>query len=348
MLLKDAIQEFDRHMAVEKNLSDQTRKGYMSDLRQYREFIEKEGASRAGIDRVPAGGPSGEEIAGIPLKDASGEWAAAIPMEGQRGERIDGIPVDQMLIRSFLASLYRVKLSKVTISRKMAALRSFYRYLLREGKVRFNPAELLQTPRCEKYIPVVLSVDEILSLLGVNFPETAQGLRDRAMLELFYSAGIRLSELTGLNIADCDFSGGLIKVRGKGRKERIVPVGTPAFEAVGAYLKRRGELAGKSPQTGMGEPLFLSSRGTRMNPRGVARVVERVVRASGIGRKISPHALRHTFATHLLDAGADLRSIQEMLGHRSLSTTQKYMTVSVKRLMEVYDHAHPRAGGGNT
>lgn len=309
MLLKQAIQEFDRHMAVEKNLSDQTRKSYMSDLRQYRDFLERDNAS---------------------------------------GEEVDGIPADQMLIRSFLASLYREKLRKVTISRKMAALRSFYRYLLREGKVRFNPAELLQLPRCEKYIPVVLSVDEILSLLKVNFSESAEGLRDRAMLELFYSAGIRLSELTGLNIADCDFAGGLIKVRGKGRKERILPVGTPAFEAVGAYLKRRGELAAKRPQTGPEEPLFLSSRGMRMNPRGVARVVERVVRESNIGRKISPHALRHTFATHLLDAGADLRSIQEMLGHQSLSTTQKYTTVSVSRLMEVYDRAHPRAGGGKT
>ena len=252
------------------------------------------------------------------------------------------------MIRSFLASLYKEKLRKVTVSRKVAALRSFYRYLLREGKVRLNPAELLQLPRCEKYIPVVLSVDEILSLLRVNFPEDAAGLRDRAIIELFYSAGIRLSELTGLNIADVDFAGGLIRVRGKGRKERIVPVGTPAFQALGLYLDRRAELAAKGRQTGSDEPIFLGSRGMRMNPRGVARVVERVVRESGIGRTISPHALRHTFATHLLDAGADLRSIQEMLGHRSLSTTQKYTTVSVSRLMEVYDRSHPRAGGGKT
>lgn len=309
MLLKEAIQEFDRHMAVERNLSDQTRKAYVSDLEQYRTFLEREKAS---------------------------------------GEEVDGIPTDQTLIRSFLASLYREKLRKASISRKMAALRSFYRYLLREGKVRFNPAELLQTPRCETYVPVVLSVDEIRSLLEVNFSECAEGLRDRAMVELFYSAGVRLSELTGINIADCDFAGGLVKVRGKGRKERILPVGAPAIEAVAAYLKRRGELASKRRQRDPEEPLFLSIRGMRMNPRGVARVVERVVRRSGIGRKISPHALRHTFATHLLDAGADLRSIQEMLGHRSLSTTQKYTTVSVSRLMEVYDRAHPRAGGGKT
>lgn len=309
MILEQAIQEFDRHITVERNLSDQTRRSYLSDLRQYQAFLESRGESAEG------GG---------------------------------GIPTDPMLIRSFLASLYREKLRKVTVSRKVAALRSFYRYLLREGKVRFNPAELVQLPRCEKYIPVVLSVDEILSLLRVNFPGDAAGLRDRAIIELFYSAGIRLSELTGLNIGDVDFAGGLIRVRGKGRKERIVPVGTPAFQAVEAYLNRRAELAAKGRQTGSDEPLFLSSRGMRMNPRSVARVVEWVVRESGIGRKISPHALRHTFATHLLDAGADLRSIQEMLGHRSLSTTQKYTTVSVNRLMEVYDRSHPRAGGGKT
>ena len=307
MILEQAIEEFDRHMAVERNLSDQTRRSYLSDLRQYRAFLESRGESAEGGD---------------------------------------GIPTDPMLIRSFLASLYKENLRKVTVSRKVAALRSFYRYLLREGKVRFNPAELLQLPRCEKYIPVVLSADEILSLLRVNFPEDAAGVRDRAIIELFYSAGIRLSELTGLNIADMDFAGGLVRVRGKGRKERIVPVGTPAFHAIEAYLNRRAELAAKGRQTDPDEPLFLSSRGMRMNPRGVARVVERVVRESGIGRTISPHALRHTFATHLLDAGADLRSIQEMLGHRSLSTTQKYTTVSVSRLMEVYDRSHPRAGGG--
>jgi integrase/recombinase XerC len=307
MSLAQAIQAFDRHMAVERNLSEQTRRSYLSDLCQYSRHIEKEHPSTAGDD---------------------------------------AIPVDLVLIRSFLASLYREKLMKVTISRKVAALRSFYRYLLREGRVRFNPAELVQLPRCETFIPVVLSHDEILSLLRVDFPEDVMGQRDRAMIELFYSAGIRLSELTEINLSDLDVPGGLIKVRGKGRKERIVPVGRPALEALGVYMKQRRELEAKRPQSDRDDPLFLSRRGARINPRGVARVLERVVRQSGIGRHISPHALRHSFATHLLDAGADLRSIQEMLGHRSLSTTQKYTTVSVGRLMEVYDRAHPRSGGG--
>jgi integrase/recombinase XerC len=296
-------------MAVERNLSDRTRSSYLSDLRQYRAFME---------ERTP-------------------------PDPGA-----DAIPIDQMAIRSFLATFYRDKRRKVTVSRKVAALRSFYRYLLREGKVRINPAELVELPRCEKHVPTVLSVDEILSLLGVNFPDDPAGLRDRAMIELFYSAGIRLSELTGLDIEDIEFTRGLIKVRGKGRKERIVPVGKAALEAIHAYLKRRGELTAKRTGQGTDEPLFVSTRGARMNRRGVARVVERTVIQSGIGRKISPHTLRHTFATHLLDAGADLRYIQEMLGHESLSTTQKYTTVSVSRLMEIYDRSHPRAGGGKT
>jgi integrase/recombinase XerC len=305
--LEHVIAEFGRHMEVERNLSEKTTTSYLSDLRQYKAFLDRRKTD--GLDE-------------------------------------DGIPTDQLVIRSFLASLYRANLRKVSISRKVAALRSFYRYLLREGKVRVNPAELIQLPKCEKYIPVVLSVDEILSMLSVSYPDDAAGRRDRAMIEIFYSAGIRLSELTGLNVVDCDFAGGLIKVRGKGRKDRIVPVGKPALEAVEAYLQKRAMLMVKRSVPSVDEPLFLSRRGERMNARGVARVVERVVKQSGIGRRISPHALRHSFATHLLDAGADLRSIQEMLGHRSLSTTQKYTTVGVGRLMEVYDSAHPRAGGG--
>jgi integrase/recombinase XerC len=305
--LEQTMEAFSRHMSIERNLSPRTKEGYLSDLRQFRDFLLKQ---------VPP------------------------------GEGINGIPEDPTPIRSFLAFLYRQKLKKVSIARKVAALRSFYRYLLRQGQVKLNPAELVYLPRSEKYIPVVLSVDEILSLLGVDFPPDAAGLRDRAIIELFYSAGIRLSELTGLMIEDIDRTAGLLKVRGKGRKERIVPVGEPALRAVRAYLEKRGDLMAKQPEEGALTRLFLSRRGKGMNTRGVARVVQKVVLASGIGRRISPHALRHSFATHLLDAGADLRSIQEMLGHRSLSTTQKYTSVSVNRLMEVYDRAHPRAGGG--
>ena len=310
MGFEQAIGEFDRHMTTERNLSERTRRSYLSDLGQYRVFCAQHPVPSDACDA--------------------------------------GIPTDRVLIRAFLASLYKRNLRKVTISRKVSALRAFYRYLFREGKVRFNPAKLVQLPRAEKYVPVVLSVDEIFALLRVDFPVTPAGLRDRAMIELFYSAGVRLSELTALDIADLDAAQGLVKVRGKGRKERIVPVGEPAVAAVAGYLRHRGELVNPGTAGADAEALFLSSRGKRMNRRGVARVVERVVGLSGIGRRVSPHALRHSFATHLLDAGADLRSIQEMLGHQSLSTTQKYTTVSVSRLMEIYDRAHPRAGGGKT
>jgi integrase/recombinase XerC len=310
-ILEQAIGEFDRHMKVERNLSEHTRYGYLTDLKQFQTFLE-----------------------GTDLK--------SVPSSGVE----EAIPIDPLVIRSFLASLYRGKYRKVTISRKVAALRSFYRYLHREGKVAVNPAELVQLPRCEKYIPVVLSVDEMLALLQVKFSDDAAGRRDRTMIELFYSTGIRLSELTGLDLGDIRPNEGLVKVKGKGRKERIVPVGRPALQALEAYLQKRPELRKEGADIDEEKAFFLSTRGKRMNPRGVARVVERVVRESGIGRRISPHALRHTFATHLLDAGADLRSIQEMLGHRSLSTTQKYTSVSVSRLMEIYDRSHPRAGGG--
>jgi integrase/recombinase XerC len=299
--LKRAVEDFGRYIKIERNLSEHTVEGYLTDLRQFQEFI------------------------------AQNENAAA---------EKNKIPRDTLLIRSFLVSLYRVKMSKTTVSRKIASLRSFYRYLLKEGRIGLNPAELVQLPRTEKYVPVVLSVDEIQALLGVQFADDETGKRNRAIMELFYSTGIRLSELTGMNVADLRFEEGLIKVRGKGRKERIVPVGAPAVNAVRDYLG--GRQTGKDFRAAE-NPLFLNSKRGRMNPRDVARVVERAVKKSGIQRKVSPHVLRHSFATHLLDAGADLRSIQEMLGHRSLSTTQKYTSVSVSRLMEVYDNAHPRA-----
>jgi len=302
-LLKKAVEDFGRHIKIERNLSGHTVEAYVTDLRQFQEFI------------------------------ARSDNAAAQKKE---------IPDDPLLIRSFLVWLYRVKMSKTSVSRKIASLRSFYRYLLKEGKIGLNPAELVQLPRTEKYIPSVLSVDEIQALLGVRFGDDETGSRNRAIMELFYSTGIRLSELTGMNIADLHFEEGLVKVRGKGRKERIVPVGSAAINAVQDYLIRR-HASQETEAPSEEEPLFLNAKKRRMNPRDVARVVEQAVKESGIQKRVSPHVLRHSFATHLLDAGADLRSIQEMLGHRSLSTTQKYTSVSVSRLMEIYDNAHPRA-----
>jgi integrase/recombinase XerC len=202
---------------------------------------------------------------------------------------------------------------------------------------------MVQAPKAEKYLPTFLPVEEMFSLLNLKFADDAAGIRDRAMLELFYSSGIRVSELTGLDMGDIDFSQGLVKVRGKGKKERIVPVGGQALRSVQDYLARRGEFPQEQRASEGDPPLFLSRNGKRITQRNVARIVDRYVLQSGISKKMSPHTLRHSFATHLLDAGADLRAIQELLGHENLSTTQKYTSVSVAKLMEIYDKAHPKA-----
>ena len=306
--MEKAIEDFGNHLATERNLSPHTRRSYLADLGQFRAFLAENGL-------LPAGGSEREQLAAI----------------------------DHMAVRSFLGSLYRRKVRKVTIVRKIAALRTFFNYLVREGRLRVNPAEMVQAPKAEKYLPTFLPVEEMFSLLSLAFPDDVAGARDRAMLELFYSSGVRVSELTGLNLGDVDMPQGLVKVRGKGKKERIVPVGGQALRSVQNYLARRGEWDPKRQAEGEDAALFLSRSGSRITPRSVARILDRYVLQSGINKKVSPHTLRHSFATHLLDAGADLRSIQEMLGHENLSTTQKYTSVSVAKLMEIYDKAHPKA-----
>jgi integrase/recombinase XerC len=201
---------------------------------------------------------------------------------------------------------------------------------------------MIQTLKTEKHMPAFLSVDEMFELLKARDDNSVLSLRNRAMLEVFYSSGLRLSELAGLNLIDLDFNQKLVKVRGKGRKERIVPVGVPALTAVGVYLEKVVQIRKDADTDVFNKPLFVNARGKRITARSIARIVNEVTGKSGIGRKISPHALRHSFATHLLNAGADLRSIQELLGHESLSTTQKYPAVNINRMMEVYDKAHPR------
>ncbi|MEQ8204134.1 MAG: tyrosine-type recombinase/integrase, partial [Smithellaceae bacterium] len=240
--------------------------------------------------------------------------------------------------------LFRRKVKKVTVNRKISSLRSFYKFLIRSGKTKNNPAGMIQSSKTEKYMPNFLSVDEMFELLQAWNDTSTAGLRNRAMLELFYSSGLRLGELAGLNVMDLDFDQALVKVRGKGRKERIVPVGAPARKVLQEYLAKTREVRKKTSEDVFNSPLFLNLRGARITARSIARIVDEATKKSKIGRKISPHALRHTFATHLLNAGADLRSIQELLGHESLSTTQKYTAVNINRMMEIYDKAHPRAG----
>ncbi len=243
--------------------------------------------------------------------------------------------IDSFLLRRYLAELHK-RNQRTSIARKLSTLRTFFRYLVREGYLPHNPAEGLSTPKLNRYLPKTLSVDEAAALMERGYGNSLLDLRDRAIVELFYSSGLRVSELTGLDVGSLDLREKLVRVLGKGRKERIVPVGRKSHEALLAYLEARG-------MPDEDEPLFLNARGGRLTPRSVQRNLKARLIKAGLIKDISPHALRHSFATHLLDGGADLRAIQELLGHVSLSTTQKYTQVSVDHLMSVYDKAHPRS-----
>jgi len=303
------IEEFIRYLSLEKNASRHTCRCYRKDLEGFEDFLK---GTRMYVN-------------------ASGN--------------VDIEKTDRMAIRKYLSSLHR-KNKKSSIARKISTLRSFFRYLTKEQVIASNPARSVSTPKVEKTLPTTLTVDEAFRLMESprSIPEKSSQMskenrsRDRAILELLYSSGLRVSELVGLNLDQLNSDLGIVRVMGKGRRERIVPVGIKALEALKVYLEERGASRGE-------DPIFVNSFGERLTTRSVGRLIKKYTRHSGIFRKVSPHSLRHTFATHLLDAGADIREIQEMLGHASLSTTQKYTHVSMGRLMEVYDKAHPRSFG---
>ena len=253
-----------------------------------------------------------------------------------RGDALQPKHLDLEVIRGFLGELHRERQSRATVARKVSAVRAFFRYLRREGFVEADPASLIIAPKREQKVPAHLSVDEMAQLLDTPDASTPLGRRDRAILELFYASGIRLSELVGLDLEDLDLSGRMARVMGKGRKERIVPFNQQAAAALRAWLKDRVALT-------RGDALFVNARGGRLTGRSVQRLVARYVTSCSTRFGISPHALRHSFATHLLQAGADLRAIQELLGHVRLSTTQRYTHVNVTQLLDVYRKAHPRA-----
>lgn len=246
--------------------------------------------------------------------------------------------LDYLDVRKFLSHLRDKGYSKSSVSRKLACLRSFFKFLLRENLILKNPASGIATPKREKKLPSFLEVEEIERLMTAASGSSIHESRDRALLETLYSSGLRVSELVGLNPEDTDLLGGVLRVRGKGKKERMVPIGRKAQTAVEAYLEKRKSDPGKAAGA-----LFLNKNGTRLTDRSVRRILLKYARRAEIQKQISPHTLRHSFATHLLDRGADLRSVQELLGHESLSTTQIYTHVTTKRLKEVYDKVHPRA-----
>jgi integrase/recombinase XerC len=243
---------------------------------------------------------------------------------------------ESRLVRAWLASLHARGLSPASIGRKLAALRSCCRFLVRRGVLERNPAREVRAPRQPRRLVSFLPIDEATQLVEGRAVGGPGRLRDLAVLELLYASGLRVSELSGLDLDALDRAARTVRVVGKGRKERIVPYGGAAARALEAWLARRGEQPG---------PLFASARGRRLGVRAIHTIVRRAARAAGLARRVSPHTLRHTFATHLLDGGADLRMIQELLGHSRLSTTQRYTHVAAEQLMKVYDRAHPRAGG---
>lgn len=306
MSIQEEIGEFITYLESQRGYSEHTIRNYGIDLRQFLGFI----VQRLKEEGKEDGPPSLESV-------------------------------DLEIVRGYLGGLFG-RYKKKTIGRKLSSIRSFLRFLERRGQLQGNPAEEISTPKEEKYVPSYLPVDEMFRLLEGPDPEAPLGSRDVAILEVLYSCGIRASELSALDVSSIDFGQRLVRVRGKGNKERIVPIGRKALEATMDYLQKTRALRQRAGLIGGEGPLFLNCRGGRLTPRSIGRIVKRYEMKCGLRNPITPHSLRHTFATHLLDGGADLRSVQELLGHSSLSTTQKYTHVSLDRLMEVYDKAHPR------
>lgn len=299
--MQQAIADFLRHLGVEKNASEHTVKSYREDLTQAAEFFKER-----------LGNPA--------------------PRPAQLSTR---------LLRGYLAWLHEQRYARSTIARRLASVRSWCRFLCRQGVLQTNPALGLRGPKQEKKLPQFLGTGEIDQLLVAPVDGSPLGLRDRALLETLYSAGLRVSELVGLDVSDLDLEGGMATVRGKGKRERLALLGPPAVEALRAWLAVRNLTGGG--KGGRQTAVFLNKHGTRITTRSVARLLDKYLKQSGLSSEASPHTLRHSFATHLLDAGADIRSVQELLGHQSLGTTQIYTHVTTQRLRESYDKTHPRA-----
>lgn len=301
-----AIRNFEQHLKVERNLSHHTLRSYLSDLAAFRSYLLS------------------KKTVSAPDQEKQSNEISPFPFDLQK--------IDYLTIRGFLASQRKKGLSKTSMARKLTTLRTFFDYLVRNKVLSLNPAKQVATPKLEKHLPQFLSLDQACALVVLPKEKGWMALRDRAILETFYSTGIRLSELVGLSKDDLHFASGTVRVFGKGRKERIVPIGSLAIEAIQAYLKAR-------PTGATG--LFSNHRGGRLTTRSISRIVKHYLKQ--IDRPgASPHTLRHTYATHLLEGGADLRAVQELLGHASLSTTQRYTHLQTDHLMQVYDQSHPR------
>ncbi len=334
---------FQSYLLDERHFSEYTARCYGVDLRQYIDFLEVEHGVEFETQREQAF--LNHHLATVDAKTTSDSSAGSVA-GSVRPETITRLilKADANSIRGFLSHLADQEYSPATMARKIATLRSFYKWMMKRGIVEANPMQLIRTPKQPKRLPKAITVDQIERLLAAPDDHTLLGSRDRAILETLYSTGIRVSELVGINRGDLDETGEAIIIRGKGRKERIVPLGSHALAALRQYITiLDGEVLRNGGSVEDKSPLFVNKHGGRLSTRSVRRKVSKYLREAGLDPTISPHTLRHSFATHLLDNGADLRSVQELLGHQSLSTTQIYTHLTTKRMREAYDNAHPRA-----
>jgi len=309
------VRQFLDYLKLERHFSDYTVKSYGADLIQFGQFLTGEIGSS---ETARSGGDSLDE---------------------------KHVKCEPLTIREFLAYLYAQNYTKSTTARKLATLRSFYKFLIRHGTVSVNPLSTIRTPKQEKRLPKCLDLEQVQKLLDAPGDNDLLSARDKAMLEVLYSSGIRVSELVELEMADLDLQEGVLRVKGKGRKDRLTPIGSQAIKALQRYFELRGQDARSKPQHA--GRVFLNKHGEPLSTRSVRRKLDKYLVQAGLDPGISPHTLRHSFATHMLNNGADLRSVQELLGHQSLSTTQIYTHLTTGPMKEAYDAAHPRAGAPN-
>ena len=304
-MLSKHLEEFLQHLKYERNVSPHTLRNYASDLEQFRDHL----------------------------------------LKIEKREDVSVEQIDRLTIREWMSELHTANKKKASIARKLASLRTFFQFLVREGKLESNPAKLVATPRIERKLPNHLSVEDAVRFIETPDANTDLGRRDRAICEFLYATGIRVGELVNIDLKDIDFRSRLVRVTGKRRKQRIVPFGEPALHALMHYLEEtRGVFLSNCPEAKRNmQACFLNYQGTRITTRSVGRMIDKYIKQCASVHDISPHSLRHSFATHLLDSGADLRDIQELLGHARLSTTQIYTQVSMEKMIEVYDRAHPKA-----
>ena len=329
------VQKFLDYLKLERRFSQHTAKCYGADLSQFGEFL---------ISASDGGPPSAEPV---PLVQQQEHVGSSTAVATQTHPKLDQLllSAETGAVRAYLAFLNEKQYSKATIARKLATLRSFYKFLVKRNQIGSNPVVAVRTPKQDKKLPRFLEYEEVKRLLDTPPMDNWLGARDRAILETLYSTGIRVSELVALNMDDIDFLGEVIHIRGKGKKERIAPISSSALQVIQHYMEFRNKRAQNNSNFDS-KVLFVNKHGRRLSTRSVRRKMDKYLTMAGLDPLISPHTLRHSFATHMLNNGADLRSVQELLGHQSLSTTQVYTHLTTTRLKEVYENAHPRDGEG--